>query len=143
MLIVVAAAVGVAACDEKLSTLAGPTPGLEPTFASVQRDIFETTDAAGRTSCVTCHTNAGRTPAGQMNLVHDAAYAQIVNTASSEQPGVPRVKPGDPDGSYLIRKVEGHQGITGLRMPFNGPPFLTDGQILILRRWIEIGAPRN
>ena len=32
-----------ASCDEKLSTLAGPTPNLEPTFASIQHDIFEAT----------------------------------------------------------------------------------------------------
>jgi len=25
----------------------------------------------------------------------------------------------------------------------SGPPFLTDGQILILERWIALGAPRN
>jgi hypothetical protein len=28
-------------------------------------------------------------------------------------------------------------------MPFTGPPYLTDGQILIIRRWIALGAPRN
>ena len=37
-----------AGCDQKLSTLAGPTPNLEPTFASVQSQIFESTDVAGR-----------------------------------------------------------------------------------------------
>ena len=143
MLVVLAAATGFGACDEKLSTLAGPTPNLEPTFASIQRDVFETTDAAGRTSCVTCHTNVGRNPSAQMNLLHDLAFDQLVNVSSTQKPGMPRIKPGDPDGSYLIRKVEGRTGITGRRMPFNGPPYLTDGQILILRRWIEIGAPRN
>jgi hypothetical protein len=50
---------------------------------------------------------------------------------------------GNPDGSYLIQKLEGRTSITGRRMPFNGPPYLTDGQILIIRRWIELGAPRN
>jgi hypothetical protein len=24
-----------------------------------------------------------------------------------------------------------------------GPPFLVDGQIFVIRRWIEIGAPSN
>lgn len=142
-LAVLVAAIGFGACDEKLSTLAGPTPGLEPTFASVQREIFETTDTAGRSACTNCHTNIGRNPAAGQNLLHDLAYDQIVNVSSVQKPGIPRVKPGDPDGSYLIQKLEGRAGITGRRMPFNGPPYLTDGQILILRRWIEIGAPRN
>ena len=42
-----------------------------------------------------------------------------------------------------LQKLEGAPGIVGRRMPFSGAPFLTDGQILILRRWIAIGAPRN
>jgi hypothetical protein len=134
---------GSVACDEQLSTLAGPTPDLEPTFASIQKDIFETTDAAGRISCVTCHTNIGRTPAGGLNLLHDLAYDQLVNVNATQVPSLKRVAPGDPEGSYMVHKIEGRPGIVGRRMPFNGPPYLTDGQILIMRRWIELGAPRN
>jgi len=130
------------ACDEKLSSIAGPTPNLEPTFASIQRDIFESTDSAGRPACTNCHTNVGRNPAGGMNLVHDLAYDQIVNVASARKAGAIRIIPGDPANSYLIQKVEGAASITGNRMPTNGP-YLTDGQIMILRRWITIGAPRN
>jgi len=132
-----------AACDEKLSTLAGPTPGLEPTFSSIQRDIFESTDSAGRSACTNCHTSTGRTPAGGINLIHDVAYDQLVNAPVRGRVGAIRVIPGDPDNSYLIQKLEGRADIVGRRMPFNGPPFLTDGQILIIRRWIAIGAPRN
>ena len=130
----------VAACDEKLSTLAGPTPNLEPTFASVQREIFEASDSAGRAACVTCHTSTGRNPSGGLNLNHDVAYDQLVNVPSRGKSGAIRVIPGDPDNSYLVRKIEGAPDIAGRRMPFSGPPFLTDGQILILRRWIAIGA---
>jgi hypothetical protein len=131
------------ACDEKLSSIAGPTPNLEPTFASIQHDIFEATDSAGRTACTQCHTNTGRNPSGGMNLNHDTAYDQIVNVASRAKPGVMRIVPGDPDNSYLFQKITGAPGITGNRMPNNGPPYLTDGQILIIRRWIANGAPRN
>jgi hypothetical protein len=131
------------ACDQKLSTLAGPTPNLQPTFASVQSNIFETTDVAGRQACVACHTNVGRNPSGGLNLAHDGAYDQIVNVPSRGKGGAIRVIPGDPDNSYLVKKLEGIAGINGRRMPFSGPPYLTDGQILILRRWIALGAPRN
>jgi hypothetical protein len=142
MLLALALAMSAVACDEKLSTLAGPTPDLEPTFASIQRDVFETTDAAGRTSCVTCHTDVGRAPAGGLNLTHDVAYDQIVNVTSVQVQSLKYVSPGNPDGSYLLQKVMG-TAVVGRRMPFNGPPYLTDGQILILKRWIELGAPRN
>src|SRR5438034_11255614 len=100
-------AAGAAACDEKLSTLAGPTPNLEPTFASVQKEIFESTDTAGRVACVNCHTSTGRNPSAGMNLNHDVAYDQIVNVSSSRKPGAIRVIPGDPENSYLVHKIEG------------------------------------
>jgi len=132
-----------AACDQPLSSVAGPTPLLEPTFASIQSQIFESTDSAGRLACITCHTNVGRNPAAGMNLTHDVAYAQIVNMPSARKAGAVRVIPGDPDNSYLVHKVEGLSDIIGVRMPFSGPPYLTDGQIMILKRWIALGAPRN
>jgi hypothetical protein len=143
ILIALTLAVGAAACDENLSTLAGPTPDLEPTFASIQRNIFEAPDSAGRPACTNCHTNVGRNPAGGLNLLNSVAYDQLVNIASTQQPALRRVQPGNPEASYLVHKVDGRSGITGRRMPIGGPPFLTDGQLLILRRWIELGAPRN
>jgi len=131
------------ACDQSLSSLAGPTPLLEPRFSSIQAQIFESTDSAGRRACVSCHTNVGRTPAAGLMLTHDAAYDQIVNVPSTRKAGAIRVIPGDADNSYLVHKVEGLPDITGVRMPFSGPPYLTDGQILILKRWIALGAPRD
>jgi hypothetical protein len=129
-------------CDEKLSTVAGPTPNLEPTFASIQTDIFQASDSQGRTSCTQCHTSTGRNPSGGFDLNPDVAYTNLVNAPVREKAGAIRVIPGDPDNSYLVQKLEGAAGITGRRMPFNGPPYLTDGQIKIIRRWIQIGAPR-
>jgi hypothetical protein len=137
------AVVALAACDEKLSSLAGPTPSLEPTFSSIQQQIFENGDSSGRAACTTCHTSTGRNPAGGLNLNHDVAYGQLVNVASREKPTVARVVPGDAENSYLIQKLEGAPGIVLRRMPSNGPPYLTDGQLLILKRWVAIGAPRN
>jgi len=130
-------------CDEKLSSVAGPTPSLEPTFASIQHDIFESTDSAGRSAWINCHTAVGRTPAGGLNLTHDVAYSQIVNVVSPRKAGAMRIAPGDPNNSYLIQKLEGASGIVGVRMPANGPPYLTEGQMSIIRRWVEIGAPNN
>jgi len=130
-------------CDEKLSSLAGPTPSLEPTFASIQSEVFEKTDSAGRAACVNCHTSTGRNPSGGMDLNHGVAYDSLVNVPSRGKPGATRVIPGDPENSYIVHKIEGLSDIVGRRMPFSGPPYLSDGQILILKRWIAIGAPRN
>ena len=108
------------ACDENLSTLVGPTPDLEPTFSSIQSEIFEKTDSAGRTACTTCHTSTGRNPAGGLNLNHAVAYSQLVNAATRTPVGKIRVVPGDPGSSYLINKLEGI-GISLNMMPNNGP----------------------
>jgi hypothetical protein len=131
--------VATAACDEKLSDVTGPSPNLEPTFASINANILQATDAAGRSACVGCHTSSGRTPAGQLNLAGDA-YSALVNVGSRQRAGAVLVVPGDPDASYLVRKLEGGPDITGRRMPLNGPPYLTDGQMLVVRRWIQQGA---
>lgn len=133
----------VAACDESLSDLTGPTPNLQPTFSSIQTEIFETTDASGRQLCTGCHTAAGRAPAGGLNLTAAASYAALVGGASVTKPGEVRVIPGDPENSYLIHKLEGRPGIVGLRMPRTNGPFLTEGQMLVIKRWIELGAPNN
>jgi hypothetical protein len=78
-----------------------------------------------------------------MNLDHAVAYDQLVNVASRGKPGAIRVIPGDAENSYMIHKIEGLGDIVGRRMPFSGPPYLTDGQITIIKRWIANGAPRN
>ena len=75
-------------------------------------------------------------------LTGDSAYDQLVNVASRLKPGAIRVIPGDPENSFLVHKIEGRPGIVGLRMPFNGP-YLSDGQVRIIKRWIETGAARN
>jgi hypothetical protein len=69
-------------------------------------------------------------------------YASMVNVPSRQQTHLLMINPGDPESSYLIHKLEGRTGIVGLQMPRNGPPFLTEGQIRVVKRWIEIGAPR-
>jgi hypothetical protein len=131
------------ACDEGLSKIAGPTPDLEPTFSSIQQEIFEASDSSGRAACITCHNTTRLTFVAGLNLEHAVAYDQLVNVASRERADLMRVAPSNPDASYIVHKLEGRSGIIGRQMPFSGPPFLTGGQIQIIRRWIEIGAPRN
>ena len=136
-------ALAVGSCDEKLSDLTGPTPNLEPTFASIQHEIFNATDASGRLACTNCHSNQGRNPSGGMNLLEGLSYTQLVGVASTGKPGAVRVIPGDPENSYIIHKLEGSSDIAGVRMPRGNGPYLTEGQIMVIKRWIAIGAPNN
>lgn len=141
--LVVSLAIVPVACDEKLSDIAGPTPNLVPTLSSIQREIFNTQDSTGRLACIQCHTNAGRTPASGLNLLEGQSYGSLVGRASVAKAGARLVIPGDPGNSYLIHKLEGAPTIAGVRMPRGAGPFLTAGQISIIRRWIELGAKND
>jgi hypothetical protein len=70
------------------------------------------------------------------------AHGNLVNVSSQEVPDLLRVEPGNPDDSYLVRKIEGGPNIIGERMPRGRPP-LSDAQIQRIRAWIEDGAPAN
>jgi hypothetical protein len=129
-----------AGCDENLKDIAGPTPNLQPTFASIQREIFSAADSSGRAACTQCHNAGNRNVAAGLSLAEGVAYAELVGVASSRKAGAIRVIPGDPDASYLIHKLEGRGDIVGQRMPRTGGPFLTAGQMSIIRRWIALGA---
>jgi hypothetical protein len=120
-LVLCVAAVAATACDESLSKVAGPTPNLEPSFSTIQRDIFEAPDSSGRPNCNKCHNAAGRLFTAGLSLDHDVAYSSLVNVASTRKAGATRVIPGDPENSYLVHKIEGRPGIVGQRMPFSGP----------------------
>jgi hypothetical protein len=39
--------------------------------------------------------------------------------------------------------VEGAPDFAGVRMPRGNGPFLTPGQMLVIRRWIQQGAQNN
>ena len=79
-------AVLAAGCDESLESVAGPTPNLTPTFASIQRDIFQATDSSGRPSCTSCHNpNGGAFRAVGLDLSTEG-YASLVGVASRQKP---------------------------------------------------------
>lgn len=139
--VVIALALGTVGCDESLSNLTGPTPDLEPTFSSIQQQIFSNGDSSGRPACTNCHNAVGSRFNG-LDLSAAVSYNNLVNVASRFKAGAVRVIPGDPENSYLIHKLEGRSTIAGVRMPLNGP-YLEAGQILVIRRWIETGAPNN
>jgi hypothetical protein len=139
--VLITLALGTVGCDESLSDLTGPTPDLEPTFSSIQQQIFNAGDSSGRPACTNCHNAIGSRFNG-LDLTAAVSYNNLVNVPSRFKAGAVRVIPGDPENSYIIHKLEGRSTIAGVRMPLNGP-YLQSGQILVIKRWIEIGAPNN
>jgi len=100
------------------------------TFAEVQETIFDLSCALSG-----CHVDAA-----WPNLSAGQAYDQIVEVASSR--GIALVEPGDPDNSYLYRKLLADADITGVRMPPGGP-YLTAAELEAVRAWFEKGAPND
>lgn len=80
-------------------------------------------------NCTSCHST-------WMN--HDGLVG--VNSTRGGCSGQPRVAPGNPDGSTLIRHVSGTS--CGRRMPTSGAG-LTAAEIATLRAWVSEGAPNN
>ena len=95
-----------------------------------------------RRSCATCHMTG--TEPGHMALHPGAAYRSLVGVASTQSKSL-RVKPGAPQQSYLIMKLDGtylDAGGTGARMPLAAPP-LDEATLTRFREWIAAGAPDN
>jgi len=115
----------------------GPPPGdgSGSSFRSIQDNIF-------KPSCV-CHAGAAA-PQGLV-LNTDGALDLLVNRTSSQAPDLFRVEPGNPDDSYLIRKLEGGPDIVGFQMPPTelGEAHLAQEHIDVIRQWIADGALDN
>lgn len=105
--------------------------GLEPTLDSIQQNIFTP-------SCATAGCHITGSPPFGLDLSEGNAYANLVNIASGQFSTLDLVEPGDPDNSYLIRKLEA-QG-SGALMPLGRPPLPQD-EIAIIRQWITELSP--
>jgi hypothetical protein len=134
--VALSAALSAAGCGSSSSSPSAPSAS-GPTFSvQIQQQILTP-------ACVPCHSDDNRTASGGLNLKSGTSYSQLVNVASNGKSGAVRVIPGNPSGSYLVQKLEGAADIVGLRMPRNGPPYLTDAQVAVIRQWIQNGAPNN
>jgi hypothetical protein len=100
-------------------------------FESIQQNVFTPI-------CSVCHIGASAPQGLQLDAAH--SYNLLVGVPSNEQPNLLRVKPGDPDDSYLVHKIEGLAGIDGGQMPLGETP-LPQSTIDAIRQWITNGAP--
>lgn len=107
------------------------------TLTQIQNQVFDPI-------CSGCHggPTGNNLPSGMNLSTAASSHAALVNVASIQQPALDRVEPGDPDNSYLIRKLEGGPNISASRMP-QGGPFLNQATIDMIRQWISEGAPNN
>ncbi len=81
--------------------------------------------------CIVCHSDNGRYTAPPEGL-------RLTSLADMLAGGERVVLiPGNPQASEIWRRIE---GLADPRMPFDGPPYLSDAEIALIRDWIANGA---
>ncbi|MBV1859316.1 MAG: hypothetical protein KUG77_12950 [Nannocystaceae bacterium] len=106
-----------------------------PTFSEIQARVFQPW-----CSFSSCHGTAG---AGGLVLNDEGALDALVGVRSAAV-DMPRVAPGDPEGSYLMRLLSECepevQGTTARHMPIGAPTLLDPALVDLVWAWIEMGA---
>lgn len=102
---------------------------------SFSRDVQPILDR----DCAKCHD--AKEHKGRLDLGPEVAYKNLVDVPSAEVGAIPRVKPGDPEGSYLWLKLE-HKTAKGSGMPKGlfWSRHLSEQDMGIIKAWIEGGA---
>ena len=106
--------------------------GVAPGYVEGVQPIFDR-------ECVKCH--GPKEKKGKLDLSAPDSYKALVNVPSREAPATLRVKPGDPEQSYLWLKLE-HRTEEGSGMPkgYFSAKRLTQKDLDTVRAWIAAGA---
>jgi hypothetical protein len=129
----------------------GSTSGICPTtmqahFSSIRQELFAKSCGTGGASC---HSAAGSVDSGGLDLATDPYGALVGKNAanlSGSVNGLVRVKPGDPDGSFLVIKLRTMTSADpqyGSGMPFTSPGSVCSGAVNEIVQWIAQGAPND
>jgi len=114
----------------------------DSTFAAIQTTIFEAEGCASDA----CH-GASFESSGGLDLRAGSSYESLVRVASSVDPDIKRVFPGDQGLSLLYRKLHettqelDNSGL-GQAMP-SGLPRLSDDKVEAVSLWMRAGAPET
>lgn len=113
-----------------------PGGGTALPFSRIQAEIFTPT-------CAKAGCHAAGSGEGGLMLEAGRSHGEIVGRPSTQRPSLDRIEPGDPERSYLIKKLRGDADITGARMPLDRPGGLPQEQIDGILAWVRAGAPND
>ncbi|MDX1405510.1 MAG: Ig-like domain-containing protein [Woeseiaceae bacterium] len=122
--------------DDAASEFAGDAPvppppsGINPNFSEIQASVLTP-------SCATANCHSGGSPPEGLSLEAASSYAMLVGVPSNQDAAIDRVRPGDPDNSYLVQKIEGTASSGGVMPPAGA---LDQATIDTIRQWITDGA---
>lgn len=109
-------------------------PPLPPTADELLKKeviTFTDVDPILKMRCMKCHNTRG--------IMGDPPEGFIVNSYENLMSRSDRVRvvPGNPLASELVRRIK---GLAHPRMPFDGPPYLSDSEIRLIEKWVQQGA---
>lgn len=113
-----------AAAAEPAAPSAAEAPATGVTFADVRPLLMQ--------HCARCHVANGLMGPAPEGFRVDA-YAELLRSDDRA-----RVVPFAPEASELVRRIRGD---ARPRMPFDGPPYLSDAEVDLVIAWIAAGAP--
>ncbi len=119
------------AADSAAAPSEAADPGPAPDPRADGRVTFNEVERIFKQRCIECHSDNGKMQAPPEGLRLTSLEAILA--------GGDRIAviPGNPQGSEIIRRVE---GLAEPRMPLDGPPWLDPADIALLRDWIAGGA---
>ncbi len=111
------------------------------TSVSFSRDLFPKVIMP---KCVKCHDpNSGAGGSSEGNIGFTVGGLDLTSRDSLLEGGMNSagalIAPGQPCDSVLYQKI-GQSPLSGVRMPFDGPPFLTAEERGLVVDWIAEGA---
>ena len=119
---------------------------MQANFTSIKQELLQ--KSCG-TSGASCHSADGSIDSGGLNLATDPYHALVGKMATNLEgsvQGLQRVKPGDPQNSFLIIKLQMTSSADpqyGSGMPFTAPGTVCPTAVDAIRQWIANGAPAN
>ena len=133
------------------STMPGPMQGICPPtmqsqFSSINRELFQKSCGTGGASC---HSQAGSVNSGGLDLATDPYHALVGTQATNLEGsvrGLVRVKPGDPQGSFLMIKLQTMTASDpryGSGMPFGKAGTVCGTATDAIAQWIAQGARQD
>lgn len=102
-----------------------------PVLLLAQVDYEEDIQPIFNANCISCH--------GGQNGVTLSSYDAVMESVG-QQYQTHIVIPGEPENSPIVDKISNDNPQYGVRMPQDGPPYLSGAEIDLIVQWIEEGA---
>jgi hypothetical protein len=130
--------------DADPEAVGGPPPCVDTpadAVAAAAGTLENARDIVFHAGCAFSACHGGARPAGGLDLSGEDLRDVLLNHTPASGGGLPLVAPGDPEGSWLYRRIaKCDPGGGSPHMPLNAAELLNPGHVAVVRDWIAAGA---